>query len=169
MEKAFHQRMICDKKLSANKTWNSIIFLIHYIELHRTEIRIWREIKLSIGMNLFSPFEPGGLWSLDKSVRISSFYKVYKVYKVYAEINSGIHDRLSEIDLEKMKKISSTPAVWKQYNKMTVLHFFDWIPLYTYLFSLTRRETSEVCWNGFRKWKYSQLETQGYKIKLSSG
>jgi len=73
MEKAFHQIMIYDKKLSANKPWFSIICLIHY--------RI-------------------------KSVTISSFYKVYKVYKVYAEINSGIHDRLSEIDLEKMKKIS---------------------------------------------------------------
>ena len=33
-------------------------------------------------------------------------------------------------------KMRSTPTVWKQYRKMAVKHFFELIPLYTYLFSL---------------------------------
>ena len=65
------------------------------------------EIKLSLGMNLFSPFE---------SKKEFFFSKMINQWKLYST------------------NMCSTPAVWKQYNKMAVLYFFRLnSTLHTYL------------------------------------
>jgi len=113
-------------------------FLTFLTKENRIYIRV--EFRQSLGMNFVSPFKPEREFKVYKSCKCSQIIFSRVLYTVcsldYSLVyfiiwfSFNINFRFSIKWCSRAKRIYSTnmwstPAVWKQYNKMAVLHFFS--------------------------------------------